>query len=105
MLLNGIRQARRWVVALALGFGLGVAGGALPACHTDAADCSSVCNRYRDCVDQKYDTGTCESRCRDNAGKNRDFDDRLTHCEWCTQGRTCSETISNCIAACVGVVP
>ena len=89
--MNMIRQ-RRWLV-LALGFGVGLAGGALSACHSDAADCSSVCNRYRDCVDQGFDVGACESKCTSNAGKNRDFDDRLTHCEACTQDRTCSETV------------
>jgi hypothetical protein len=104
MLLNTVRQGRRWLVALALGFGLGAAGGVLPACHSDAADCSSVCSRYRDCVDPNFDVGACESKCASKAGKDRDFDDRLTHCESCTQGRTCSETVASCIPACVGVV-
>jgi hypothetical protein len=101
MLLNTIRQSRRWLMLLALG----LAGGAISACHSDAVDCSSVCNRYRDCVDQGYDVGACESKCTSNAGKNRDFDDRLTHCQSCTEGRTCSETVASCIPACVGVVP
>jgi hypothetical protein len=105
MLLNKIRQARRWLTLLALGFGVGVTAGMLPACHTDAVDCGAVCSRYRDCVDQNYDVGACQSRCEGKAGKDRDFDDALTHCESCTEGRTCSETVGNCIPACVGVVP
>ena len=87
------------------GFGLGMAGGLLQACHSDAADCGSVCHRYRECVDANYDVGACETRCRDRAGKDRDYDDRLTHCQSCTEGRTCSETVSSCIPACVGIVP
>jgi hypothetical protein len=55
-------------------------------------------------VDQNFDVGACESKCTSKAGKDRDFDDRLSHCESCTQGRTCSETVANCIPACVGVV-
>jgi hypothetical protein len=104
MLLNSIRQRGRWLVLLALGLGLGGAVGAVSACHTDAADCSSVCNRYRECVDQNFDVSDCESRCVNKAGKDRDFDDRLTHCQSCTEGRTCSETVSNCVAPCAVLV-
>ena len=107
MLLNIIRQPAgapfllRFLGALAFGF----AAGALPACHSIASDCTSVCTRYRDCVDSKYDVAGCESRCESKAGQDRDFDDRLTHCQSCSEGRTCSEVVANCIPACVGVVP
>jgi hypothetical protein len=102
MLLNAIRQGRRGLLLLALG--LGATAGMLTACHTDAADCGSVCHTYRECVDQNFDVNACESKCADKAGKDRDFDDRLTHCQSCTEGRSCSETVTNCIPACVGVV-
>lgn len=105
MLLNTIRQGRRWLVLLALGLGVGTSAALFAACHTDAADCGTVCARWRECVDPNFDVAGCQSKCEGKAGKDRDFDDRLTHCESCTEGRTCSETAANCIPSCVGVVP
>ena len=103
--MNYIRQGRRVLLSLVLGLGLGLAAGVLPACDSNASDCNTVCSRYRDCVDSKYDVSACQTRCQDQAGKNRDFDDRLTHCRSCSEGRTCSETVASCIPACVGIVP
>jgi hypothetical protein len=104
MLLNNVRQARKAAAALVLGLALGLGAG-VPACDSQSADCASVCGRYRDCVDAKYDAAACETRCRDKAGHDRDFDDRLTHCRSCSDGRSCSETVASCIPACVGIVP
>jgi hypothetical protein len=105
MLLNTIRQGRGPLLSLLLGVALGLGLGALQACDSNASDCSAVCHRYRECVSSNYDLGACQTRCQDQAGKNRDFDDRLAHCRSCSEDRSCSEIVASCIPACVGIVP
>lgn len=75
----------------------------LPSCGHAAHDCSSVCNRYRDCLSSSYDVGACEGRCRDMASKDADFDRRLANCQGCIEGRTCSEVLS-CALDCAGIL-
>jgi hypothetical protein len=104
MLLNRIRHTRV-LVSLLLGLGAGIAAGAISACDSTSSNCSDVCGRYHECVDSNYDVAACETKCGDKAGKDRDFDDRLTHCRACSDGRACSEIVANCIPACAGVVP
>jgi hypothetical protein len=81
------------------------AGGLVPGCSDDASDCHWVCTRFKDCVNAQYDSNACETRCRDKAGKDRDFDDQLEHCASCAHGRSCSETVASCFGACLLVVP
>jgi hypothetical protein len=77
----------------------------LQSCKDDAADCQSVCTRWKDCAQSSYDAAACQTKCEDRAGKDRDFDAQLNHCAECIEARSCSETAANCIASCVGIVP
>jgi hypothetical protein len=86
---------------------VGSLGGAVVSC--DAADrlfdCQSVCNRYKDCYDSKYDVGTCRGRCRDKAAMDAAFEQKASSCENCMDDKSCAETTFKCATECLGVVP
>lgn len=87
---------------LALGVGV-----ATPSCgEADKLfDCQSVCSRYQDCVDHKYDVGTCRSRCKDNADRDTDYKRKADECDACIQDRSCGSAAFSCATSCVGIVP
>lgn len=71
----------------------------------EAANCNSVCNRYRDCFDSNYDTETCYDKCQvevDRVGGNpRAADD----CESCIDDMSCAGGVFNCASSCGALVP
>lgn len=71
-----------------------------------AADCSQICNRYRDCLGPaSYDVSGCASRCRDNAANSSDFDHKVDVCQACVNGVSCTSAVFNCGVQCSGIVP
>jgi hypothetical protein len=68
-------------------------------------DCSSICNAYKDCVDDDYDVAACTSECRDNAAESESYEDRADDCQECIDDRSCAGAVFGCAAECVGIVP
>ncbi len=68
-------------------------------------DCQSVCSRYKDCFDDKYDVGTCRSRCKDSADRDVDYKRKADDCEACIDDRSCGSATFNCATRCGGIVP
>jgi hypothetical protein len=91
------------VLAISL-FGFPMGG---VACRkvASAFDCRSVCARYRDCIDIKYDVGACQQRCRDRAGADKSFERKADACEGCIKGHSCMGATFECGGQCLGVVP
>ena len=68
------------------------------------ADCSSICNRYKDCgAPSGYDVSACTTRCRDYAAQNDENDNRVDICRNCTADRSCVSSAFNCASECSGV--
>jgi hypothetical protein len=78
----------------------------LTACDEadEAIDCAMICNRYKDCFDNAYDTEACRNRCEDNADNVADFDDHADDCENCLDDRSCTGSFA-CVDECSGIVP
>jgi hypothetical protein len=70
----------------------------------NAFNCTDLCNRYRDCFDHSYDTGSCSSRCQDNANSNQNFDERANSCQNCMNDNSCAAATFSC-PSCAGIVP
>jgi hypothetical protein len=70
-----------------------------------AFDCQSVCARYRDCIDIKYDVGACRHRCRERAGADATFERKADACDHCIKGQSCMGATFECGGQCLGVVP
>jgi hypothetical protein len=68
-------------------------------------DCQTVCSRYKDCFDNKYDVDGCRSRCKDNADKNTDYKRKADECDACIADRSCGGATFNCATTCGGIVP
>ncbi len=82
----------------------------VPGCGADdavdnAVDCHSICGRYRDCFDDGYDVDGCSARCRDAAGKDRNYQRKVDMCAACIDDRACSEAVFPCTDDCIEVVP
>jgi hypothetical protein len=72
---------------------------------TNKIDCSSVCNRYKDCFDSNYDVDACKSKCEDDAEDSDKRQDKLDACDDCIDDESCSSATFKCAADCVGIVP
>jgi hypothetical protein len=70
-----------------------------------ALDCHAICGRYASCFDSKYDTGACETRCRDNAAKDSTYKRKADTCNACINDRACASATFSCTADCASVVP
>lgn len=70
-----------------------------------AADCNTICNRYKTCFDGDYDTGACQDRCRSNANGNDNYYVTVNNCEACIDDRSCGSATFNCASECSSVVP
>jgi len=92
------------VVASLLLLLMGASGGACRRAAT-AFDCQSVCARYRDCIDIKYDVGACQQRCRREAADNKSFERKADACDGCIKGHSCIGATFDCGGQCLGVVP
>jgi hypothetical protein len=67
-------------------------------------DCQSVCSRYKDCVDSKYDVGACRSRCKDKSEQDQDYRRKADQCEACIKERSCGEATFKCAPECASIV-
>ena len=70
----------------------------------EAANCNSVCDRYRDCFDSNYDTETCYDHCQmvvDGSGDPHAAD----NCEACIDDMSCAGGVFNCSTECGALVP
>ena len=75
-------------------------------CGMEAAyDCHGICDRYQSCYDSSYDTGSCASRCRDNAGSDSSYANKADDCHACMDDTSCTAAAFNCPTQCVGIVP
>ncbi len=70
-----------------------------------AADCQSICDRYKTCFDSTYDTTSCASRCRADSNTNADHKRQADTCNACIDSRSCASSTFNCAASCGSIVP
>jgi hypothetical protein len=68
-------------------------------------DCTSICNKYKDCADANYDVAECSSECQDNAADSESFEDKADDCQACVDDRSCVGAAFNCANECIGIVP
>ena len=68
-------------------------------------DCASICNSYKECVDEDYDVTTCTSRCEDEASDSEAYEDKADKCQSCVNDRSCTSAVFNCTDDCIGIVP
>lgn len=68
-------------------------------------DCGSICGRYAECFDESYDIDECESRCRDEAARDEDYQDKVSACESCMDDESCAASLFECTDECLGIVP
>jgi hypothetical protein len=70
----------------------------------NAADCNTICNGYRKCVDGAQDLTACVERCEDRSDADDRFMERVDDCESCIDESACDISVK-CERACGGVVP
>jgi hypothetical protein len=96
---------------IGLGIGLAVSGGGLfvimGGCGAadEAFDCQAVCSKYKDCLDNSYDVGSCRSRCRDKAAADTDYKRKADTCHACISDRSCADATIKCTTECASIVP
>jgi len=80
---------------------------AVSACSSvdNAIDCHTICQRYADCFNTSYDVGACETRCKNSAASEQDFQSKVNTCDACIDNRSCASATFNCASSCNGVVP
>ncbi len=99
-------HGRSGILAAIAVLALLLAGGAGGCRRVETAfDCQSVCARYRDCIDIKYDVGACQARCRQRAAAEQHFQKKADACEDCIKGHSCMGATFDCGGRCLGVVP
>jgi hypothetical protein len=101
---TAIRKSLLVTIAMLLA---GSATIAVPSCRRaeSAFDCASVCARYRDCIDIKYDVAACRARCRQRASAEVHYQRKADACEACIRGQSCMGAAFECGGQCLGVVP
>ncbi len=70
----------------------------------EAADCNAVCDRYKSCFDNSYNTTACYNRCQDlvdDGGDPHAADD----CDACIDDMSCASSVFNCASECSALVP
>jgi hypothetical protein len=70
-----------------------------------AYDCDQICNKYKDCFDSNYDTGTCASKCRNHASDDDAYGDKADACQACIDDKSCAGSTFQCASECIGIVP
>lgn len=90
------------LLSLTLGFAV-----TTPGCDTADRiyDCTSICNKYKDCADADYDVSECVSSCEDQASESEAFEDQADECQACIDDRSCVGSVFNCADECIGIVP
>jgi hypothetical protein len=101
---------KSWVFACLT---VGLLGFATASCSDDnnpieeaseAIDCNSICDRFKDCFDKDYDTDNCESNCRKRAD-DPNHTDQEEKCSTCVDKASCGGAVFSCADDCAGIVP
>ena len=66
-------------------------------------DCTSICNKYKECISGDYDTKACHDRCTDMVSNEKT--DRIDECQSCVDDKSCTSSVFSCTSECVGIVP
>jgi hypothetical protein len=66
-------------------------------------DCAKICNKYKECLNNDYDTSKCEDSCTDMIDDQKTK--RIDDCESCVDDRSCANSTFACASQCVGIVP
>lgn len=83
---------------------VGACGGDDPITAIDrTTDCSSICNKYKDCIDGDYDVDACESDCTDMVSEEETSD--IDMCKDCVDDNSCVDSVFSCTDECAGIVP
>ncbi len=67
-------------------------------------DCNQICNRYKTCYDKSYDTGACQTKCRNNANSDTSYMAKSGKCQACMDDKSCASAAFSC-PDCLGIVP
>jgi hypothetical protein len=67
-------------------------------------DCTSVCEKYSECVDEDLDQSDCVDRCESNADADKDFEEQASDCEDCIDGESCVDAAVECTTTCAPVI-
>lgn len=80
---------------------------AQPGCSEvkNAYDCDHICNRYKECFDDNYDVGACESNCKSHANSDDAYANKASDCQSCEDDASCAGAAFNCADECIGIVP
>ena len=94
-------------LGLAYTLALFTAFASMPACDSveHAYDCNKICNRYKDCFDKDYDSGTCQTKCRNHASDDNDYGNHAESCQSCIEDKSCAGAAFGCATECSGIVP
>jgi len=87
---------RLLMVVATLGLSLSLAG-----CKND---CRVACEKKQECVSSGLDVEQCATKCGEKAKQDKDFASQAQECSQCVKGRTCSETVKQCLDDCITVV-
>ena len=68
-------------------------------------DCASICNRYKDCFDNAYDTETCRDRCETSSKNDSSYDAKAESCDNCLDQHSCAGSAFSCATECANIVP
>ena len=60
----------------------------------EVLDCSELCDKKQECVDEDYDVDDCIDVCEDAADESENYERQLDECEDCIDGQSCLESIA-----------
>ncbi len=66
-------------------------------------NCSTICDRYEQCIDSELDTGQCVKTCERKGAEDQSFAQKAEACKQCLAGRSCVGA-SACVLDCVPVI-
>lgn len=93
------------VAFLALSLGLCLSVGLVGCSEAERLyNCSQICDRYSDCIDDSIDKSDCTSTCEDHGEDDMDFATKASECEDCLDDKSCTEAAVECATACAEVV-
>ncbi|MET0386472.1 MAG: hypothetical protein ABW321_10960 [Polyangiales bacterium] len=92
------------LTALALTFTCMAACNDDPITYLDrATDCADICDKYKECFDESYDTEACRDDCNDMVDESKTA--RIDDCQECIEGASCTGATFSCTDNCIGIVP
>ncbi len=89
--------------------GLGMCFAGVSACSStvdevkDEVDCTQVCKRYADCVNNDYDVSACQDKCEADADDSQARRDKLRACDDCLDDKSCTGSLV-CADECAGII-